>query len=151
MFEIAGIVALVAIAIVWLLTFVNMRGVGEAGFISLITTILKLIPLILVALVGLFVLDLGNFSPVNTSGEGAAAAIAASAALTLWAFLGMESATVPAGNVDRPEITIPRATILGTTVAAALYIAVTVASFGVIPPSELTGSTAPEIGPAAHG
>jgi amino acid transporter len=69
--------------------------------------------------------------------------LAACSALTLWAFLGLESATVPAGNVDRPEVTIPRATVLGTVFAALVYILVTVAAFGVVPLAELARSTAP--------
>ncbi len=41
-------------------------------------------------------------------------AITATVALTLWAFLGLESGTTPAEHVHDPERTIPRATILGT-------------------------------------
>jgi amino acid transporter len=63
--------------------------------------------------------------------------------LTLWAFLGLESATVPAGNVRRPEVTIPRATILGTSIAAVIYILVTIAAIGLVPPEVLETSTAP--------
>ncbi len=67
----------------------------------------------------------------------------ATAALTLWAFLGLESATVPADDVREPEKTIPRATVLGTLGAAAVYILGTVAVLGVIAPSALAESTAP--------
>lgn len=44
--------------------------------------------------------------------------INATAALTLWAFLGVESATVPAGNVENPGKIIPRATLIGVLVVA---------------------------------
>ena len=65
------------------------------------------------------------------------------AALTLWAFLGLESATVPAGNVRNPDSTIPRATIVGTAFAAALYILVTIVAFGVVSAEQLAESSAP--------
>lgn len=137
----AGLAA--ALGAIWLLTWVNARGVSEAGMVQLITTVLKLLPLLVIAAVGLAYVDPGNFTPVNVSEESNAAAVAACAALTLWAFIGLESATVPAGDVDEPERTIPRATIIGTSVAAIVYIMVTVVALGVLPTADLRTSTAP--------
>jgi APA family basic amino acid/polyamine antiporter len=128
---------------IWLLTFVNIRGVRQAGTVQWATTVLKLIPLGVVALLGLFWLDGGNFTPFNVSGDSNFGAITAAATLTLWAFIGLESATVPAEDVEDPERTIPRATLIGTGVTAAVYILGTVAVMGVIPMDTLAGSTAP--------
>ena len=97
----------------------------------------------LLGVIGLTFIDTSHFTPANVSGEGTAAAIAATGALTLWAFLGLESATVPAGDVVAPERTIPRATIIGTVLAAVIYIVITVIAFGVLPLAELRTSTAP--------
>ena len=41
-----------ALAAIWLLTWINIRGVQEAGAIQLITTVLKLVPLLFVAVLG---------------------------------------------------------------------------------------------------
>ena len=139
--KIAGLVT--ALSAIWLLTWINIRGVREAGTVQLITTVLKLIPLLLIAAVGLAYIDPGRFEPLNVSEESNGAALAACAALTLWAFLGLESATVPAGDVDQPERTIPRATIFGTTLAAVVYILITVVAFGLVPLSALESSSAP--------
>ena len=139
--QLAGLAT--ALSAIWLLTWINARGVGAAGMVQLVTTILKVLPLLLVGVVGLAYVDTGHFSPANISGETDAAAIAACAALTLWAFIGLESATVPAGDVVDPARTIPRATIIGTSLAALVYIAVTVVAFGVVPVSELKTSSAP--------
>jgi APA family basic amino acid/polyamine antiporter len=135
--------AVTAAAAIWLLSWVNARGVRDAGIVQLATTVLKLIPLIAVGLLGLLYFKFGNFTPFNPSGEPFLVAISATATLTLWAFLGLESATIPAEDVVEPERTIPRATILGTLVAAIVYILGTVAVMGVIAPALLTGSTAP--------
>ena len=135
-------VALAAGAI-WVLTWVNIRGVRQAGSVQAVTTILKLIPLAAVALLGLFWLDGGNFTPFNVSGDSNFGAITAAATLTLWAFIGLESATVPAEDVEDAERTIPRATMIGTAVTALVYILGTVAVMGVIPMDVLAGSTAP--------
>jgi APA family basic amino acid/polyamine antiporter len=128
---------------IWFLSWVNLRGVRTAGVVQLVTTILKLAPLVAVGTLGLLYFRAGNFIPFNASGEPLLAAVTATAALTLWAFLGLESATIPADDVIDPERTIPRATILGTFVAAVVYILGTVAVMGVIAPALLAGSMAP--------
>jgi len=133
----------VVLSVLWLLTWVNARGVREAGSVQLVTTVLKLLPLIAVATFGLAFIDPGNFRPFNISGTSGFSAVTASAALTLWAFLGFESATVPAEEIVDPERTIPRATIIGTVFTATLYILATVAVMGVIPPAVLAQSGAP--------
>ena len=51
----------------------------------------------------------------------------------MFAFLGIESATVPAGDVIDPRRTIPRATVLGTVVSALIYILGTAVVMGVMP------------------
>lgn len=133
----------VALGSIWLLTLVNIRGVKEAGAIQVITTVLKLVPLVLIGTLGFFWVDKANFSPVNVSGMSNMAAISAAAALTLWAYLGLESATVPSGEVINPEKTIPRATIIGVLIAAAVYISVTTVAIGVLPSATLAASSAP--------
>jgi basic amino acid/polyamine antiporter, APA family len=61
----------------------------------------------------------------------------------LWAYLGLESATVPSGEVVEPEKTIPRATILGVLIAAFVYISVSAVAMGVLPAETLAVSSAP--------
>lgn len=135
--------ASVAIGTIWILTLVNARGVRSGGMVQLVTTVLKLVPLVLVATLGLLYFDPDNFLPLNQSGRSSFSAITATVTLTLWAFLGLESATVPAADVRDPERTIPRATIIGTAAASLVYIFGTVAVMGALPPSELAVSTAP--------
>jgi len=138
-----GLSLLVALMAIWGLTLVNIRGVAAAGAVQVITTILKLVPLLVIGTLGFHWVDSANFHPANVSGTSDLAAISAAAALTLWAYLGLESATVPAGDVVRPERTIPRATILGVLIAAVVYIAVTTVAIGVLPGSTLAHSAAP--------
>jgi len=135
--------ATVALAAIWLLTWINALGVRLGGWVQGVTTVLKLLPLLAIATVGLFFIEGGNFSPFNASGGSAFGAITAAAALTLWAFIGLESATVPAEDVADPKRTIPRSTIIGTLLTALVYILGTVAVMGVIPAGVLAGSNAP--------
>ena len=135
--------AFAALLAIWVLTIVNVAGVRNAGFVQLLTTVLKLVPLVGIAAFGIFYLDTSNFSPFNPSGESTFSAVSACAALTLWAFLGLESATIPADNIKNPSKTIPRATMLGTIIAAIVYVVGTVAVMGVLPRQTLADSTAP--------
>jgi amino acid transporter len=61
----------------------------------------------------------------------------------MFAFLGLESATVPADDVEDAERTIPRSTILGISIAATLYVLGTVVVMGVVPRDQLVTSVAP--------
>jgi APA family basic amino acid/polyamine antiporter len=135
--------ALSALVVIWLLTGVNALGVRETGIVQLVTTVLKLTPLVLISLFGLFHFQAAHFQPFNPSGASPLAALTATATLTLWAFVGIESATIPAENVRDPSRTIFRATVAGTIATAAVYILSTMAVMGVIPLDRLAVSTAP--------
>ena len=135
--------AFTGLLVIWVLTWVNTRGIRETGFVQRATTLLKLLPLCLVPLFGLFYMDLSHFKPFNLSGTSGFGAITATASLTLWAFLGIESATVPAGQLRDPETTIPRATLWGTRIVALVYVGGSVAILGLIPPDVLRHSQAP--------
>ncbi|HEX2496711.1 MAG TPA: amino acid permease [Gaiellaceae bacterium] len=131
-----------SIALVWAMTLVNLAGVREAGRVQLVTAVIKFVPLLLIGVVGLFYIDTDNFQPFTTV-EGFDWGINAAALLTLWAFVGLESATVPAEEVKDPERTIPRATIIGTAGVAAVYLLSSFALFGMIPSATLAESTSP--------
>ncbi len=135
--------AAAAISVLWLLTFVNLRGVHRAGQVQVATTILKALPLVAIGIFGFLSFNGAHFTPFNPSGSSPIAAISATITLTLWAFTGLESGTVPAADIRDPARTIPRATILGTLLTAAIYIVSTVAVMGIISPNELATSTAP--------
>ena len=131
------------LALIWIFTWINARGIKESGKIQLITTIFKILPLLFVIIVGLFFFEFDNFPAFNLTGESNFSAISAVATLTLYAFLGIECATIPAGNIENPDKTIPRATMLGTIIVTILYILGTVVLFGVLPLDILQNSPAP--------
>ena len=133
----------IGLGAMWLVTAVNTRGVKEAGLFQSVTTYTKLVPFVGISVFGLFWVDWTTFETINPSGQPFLGALAATAPLTMFAFLGIESATVPAGDVIDPRRTIPRATVLGTLVAALIYILGTTTVLGVIPREVLVKSSAP--------
>jgi APA family basic amino acid/polyamine antiporter len=139
-----------AITAVWVLTAVNAAGVRRAGVVQTATTALKLVPLLALAFLGLFFVHRSHFTPFNPSGQSTFGAVSAVATLTLWAFTGVESATIPAQEVQDPRRTIPRATVLGALVVALVYLLGTVAVMGILPTSTLANSTAPFADAAAQ-
>ncbi|OUR94646.1 amino acid permease [Flavobacteriales bacterium 34_180_T64] len=131
------------LSLIWVLTWVNSQGIKESGKIQRITTIIKILPLIFIIIFGAFFFDIDNFPKFNLTGESDFSAISAVAALTLYAFLGIECATIPAENIMNPDKTIPKATMLGAILVTILYILGTVVLFGVLPIDILQNSPAP--------
>jgi APA family basic amino acid/polyamine antiporter len=128
---------------IWAVVLINLRGVKAAGIFAQVTTYTKLVPFAAIALIGLFFIDTSHFSEFNPSGKSLLGASAALAPLTMFAFLGLESATVPAGDVKDPKRTIPRSTVLGITIATLLYVLGTTAVMGLVPREQLVNSVAP--------
>ncbi len=104
---------------------------------------LKFVPLAVIGIVGLFYIHGAQLHAVHAGARRVRLAHQRAATLALWAFIGLESATVPAEEVKDPEKTIPRATILGTLATTLLYVVALVAIVGVLSQAALAGSSAP--------
>jgi basic amino acid/polyamine antiporter, APA family len=139
----ALVAAITGLGFIWLLTWVNTLGIRASGEVQLVTTILKLIPLVAIGITGLFFIHLNYFTPFNRSGGPVFPAIISTATLTLFAFLGIECATIPAESVARPEKTIPKATMIGTILTTVIYIFTTISIMGIIPAKNLQNSVTP--------
>ncbi|WP_327265256.1 amino acid permease [Streptomyces sp. NBC_01232] len=134
---------LAALAVQWLPALANLAGTRYVGAVQVVATVLKFAPLLLVAVGGLFFFDPANLGPFRATDQSAAGAVSASAAILLFSYLGVESATVSAGEVRDPARNVGRATILGTVGAATVYLLGTVAVFGLVAHDRLVSSTAP--------
>ncbi len=137
-----GSSAAVTLFFLWVLTFVNIYGIKASGWVQSVTTILKVLPLIAISALGLFAVRGETVAaaagiPLSLSGTTAAAT------LTLWALLGLESATIPASKVRDPGRTIPLATLLGTVLTALICIIACTTVLLLVPPATLARSNAP--------
>lgn len=132
------------IALLFIITAINLRGVNTAGKAEFLLTLLKIIPLLVVPIAALFIFDIKNF---NLTPQVASQSISVSLChvvlLTLWGFIGLESATAPAGSVKNPSKTIPRAIVLGTICVALLYFVNSLGIMGAMPGEQLMISKAP--------
>lgn len=134
--------ALTALAAIWVLVAINIAGIRGAGVVQVLTTILKLAPLLALSLFGFVHFNPQLLAPTAHAGAPMQA-ISLCVAATLFAFIGVECASIPAGHVRDPEKTIPRATLLGTAIAAVFYILCTLAVMGLVPAATLAHSNAP--------
>ena len=135
--------ALVALALIWTLTLVSIRGVREATIAQLAMTLLKIVPLVVVIALAVFTGSSAHLPELNPSGGSPLAVLSATALLTMWAFVGFEVGAVPAGNVVNATRTIPRAVVCGAILVAVVYIASTAAVMALVPGDVLKHSTAP--------
>jgi APA family basic amino acid/polyamine antiporter len=134
---------LITSGILWFFTIINIMGVKGAGIVSIVTTILKVGALVVFVIIAAMHFNpdmLGTVSSVKVSGMST---LPAAIAIALWAFVGIESATVPAGEIKNPGINIRRSTIYGTLIAATIYIIVSIVGMGVLDQSTLASSNAP--------
>jgi APA family basic amino acid/polyamine antiporter len=124
-------------------TAVNVSGLRQAGRMQLFTTVLKLVPLVLFGLIGLAWIKMDYYVPFNPSGKSLVQVGSSVAALTLWAFLGLEAATVPSASIRDPERTVPRATVIGVLIAGLATMLTCTVVLGLLPADVLQHSAAP--------
>lgn len=135
--------AVAALAAIWVLTGINMLGIAQAGRTQVVLTIAKLVPLLGIGLLGLLWIEPGDLARTADAAPLGIGALATVTALTLWAFVGLECATVPAQHVRDAARAIPRATLLGTALVTLIYLLCTVGVMAVVPAGELARSNAP--------
>lgn len=135
--------AATALTALWLATAVNLIGLRAVGSAQVTTVILKLVPLVAIVAAGLPEVDAAHLVPSLSDGDVSWSAVTAAAALTIWAFQGLESATIPADQVTDATRLVPRATWIGTALAGLVTIAACSVVQGLIAPAELAASSAP--------
>lgn len=133
----------VALALIWTFTAVNIRGVSEAAWVQFVMTILKLIPLCVIIALGVFAGSVDTLPDYNPQKLSVGQAVATTALLTMWAFIGVEAAVIPASDVDNAKRTLPRAVVSGAVTVALIYIFATFAVMMLVPSDVLVTSEAP--------
>ncbi|OOF54948.1 putrescine-ornithine antiporter [Rodentibacter genomosp. 2] len=137
-------IALWTIFTLWLATVLNFGGARITGNISSFTIWGVIIPVVGICIVGWYWFDgslyINSWNPHNVP---TFEAIGVSISMTLWAFLGLESACANSDAVENPEKNVPIAVLGGTIGAAVIYIVSTNVIAGIVPNMDLAQSTAP--------
>src|SRR5471030_981327 len=137
-------VGLATIGLLWLTTIANFGGASVTGKIGAITVWGVIAPVVVVSTLGWFWFDSATYAAGwNPHDKSWLDAASASVAITLWAFLGLESACANTDAVENPERNVPISVLGGTIGAAVIYIASTNVIAGIVPNMDLAASTAP--------
>jgi len=132
-----------AIGIIVLFTAINIRGMREASTVQLVTTVIKIIPLVFLGVAGIMFGEVQEIPAVNPDNNSFFQLVAGLCLLVMFAFIGVESATLPSEDTIDPHKTIPRASILGTLTAVIVYMLAMLGLMSIIPLAELQQSTSP--------
>jgi APA family basic amino acid/polyamine antiporter len=138
---------LLAQAILWTFTLVNVAGVKAGGCVSVAATVLKIVPLLVLAVALIPAAHLENLQPFAPQGFGS---LLPAVGIIAWLFVGAESVTVPAEEVRDAGPTIRRAARAGYALAAGVYLLVAAALAVGVAPAAIAGSPSP-LAVAARG
>ncbi|MDY0970407.1 putrescine-ornithine antiporter [Siccibacter turicensis] len=137
-------IGIATIVVLWICTLANIGGARITGQISGITVWGVIVPVVGLCVIGWFWFSPARYvSAWNPHHLPLFSAVGSSIAMTLWAFLGLESACANAEVVENPERNVPIAVLGGTLGAAVIYIVSTNVIAGIVPNLNLAHSTAP--------
>jgi amino acid transporter len=122
------------------LALANIRGAKTGAHLVEGLTVLKLAPLLLLIVVGAFAIEPAN---LEWSGVPSASMIANGSLVLVFAFMGIEMAVTPGGEIRDPARTVPRAILAALAIITALYIAIQLVAQGVLGPGLAENRTAP--------
>lgn len=142
--------ALVAAMGIGVLTWVNIKGISEAATVQLVLTILKIVPLTVIIGLGIAYGDIDNFPSFNPQQLSMTEALASTALLTMWAFIGIEAAVIPTGDVENPKKTVPIAVVSAALSVSFLYVGASIAIMFLVPSEVLAASESPFVDAASH-
>jgi APA family basic amino acid/polyamine antiporter len=140
---------LVAIAAAVLISLLNYFGVKKAGEFQLVFTVLKvaiILGIVLVCFSGAGSAagrGWSNFATTFTGAKGGVAGFMAALVAALWAYDGWNDLNMVAGEVKRPERSIPIALIAGVATVGLLYVLVNAGVQYVLPASAIAASPRP--------
>ena len=139
----AGVPAIRAPVIVGtftLLAAVNVRGIEQGTRLVMVASVAKLLPLLVFVGVGVFFVEPANLV-ISTAPP--ASDLARAAMMLVFAFMGVESALVPSGEVRDPARSVPRALALAMIGVTVLYMCIHLVAAGILGPRLATATVAP--------
>lgn len=132
------------LGLIWLTTGAYILGARAASRFAALALVIGLVPLVIAVAAGVSAFNSETFAASwSPSGNSLTESVPASLAVIFWAFLGVETAAVLSVRVRNPARDVGRASIAGVLLAAVVYVAASVAVFGVIPAGVLAESSSP--------
>lgn len=122
------------------LTLINIRGVKLGSGTVQAVTAGKLIPILILLAFGFFAVRASNLS---WPGMPSAADTSRASVMLIFAFMGVESALTPSGEVKNPARTVPRAILIALGLVTVLYIGIQIVAQGILGAELATNTKSP--------
>lgn len=137
-------VCISTIVVLWVCTASNFMGASITGKLSSVAVWCVIIPVLVLSVIGWFWFDPQLYvASWNPHDKPFFSAVGASISMTLWAFLGLESACANSDAIDNPEKNVPIAVMAATIGVAIIYIVSTNIIAGIVPNADLVATNAP--------
>lgn len=134
---------LTGVIVIWLCSAVNFSSLLMISRLQKWITILKITPILAVICIGVWYVDWQMINLNNLSDTNLFQSITTTTTLALFAFLGLESATINSNSTRDSAKTVGKAGVLAMSITTLLYLSSSVVIFGLLPMSTLQESTAP--------
>ncbi len=136
---------LIAIAATILISLLNYIGIRKAGDFQLFFTVLKIAIVLGIVAVGFSYVHgtWSNFTSTYAGAKGGFTGFMAALVAALWAYDGWNDLNMVAGEVRKPERSIPLALIFGVATVGLLYILMNAAVQYAMPASAIAASPRP--------
>ena len=142
------IIRVVVMALVYgSLVIINIRSVRAGAGAVTAVTLAKLLPLLFFVCAGIFFIHPTN---IGWPGWPGSKALGDSVLLLIFAFVGIEVALIPSGEVRNPARTVPRAIYIALAITTVLYIAIQIVAQGTLGADLANHSNTPLAEAAAH-
>jgi basic amino acid/polyamine antiporter, APA family len=132
----------VAVAAIVLLSAINIAGVKPGSRVLNVFVVLKVAALAILIVAGL-VLPPSDGWTASTQSVASPLALGAALVPILFAYGGWQNANYVAEEVNRPEVTLPRALLAGTAIVVAVYVLANVSYLRALGVSGLAQSPTP--------
>jgi APA family basic amino acid/polyamine antiporter len=132
--------ALLMAAVLTAAAVINIRSVGGGARLVEVASVAKLVPLLLFVVVGAFFVR-GDYLSWETSPP--VMTVMSTAGVLIFAFLGIEGALQPSGEVRAPSRTVPMAVFLAMAGVVVLYISIQAVAQGLLGPALPSDRVAP--------
>lgn len=135
---------------VWLFFYLILNGVKEAAIINRIATFAKIVPILMFIVLALIAFEADVFAGNFWGGDGSYSWSAlfeqakGTMLITVFVFLGIEGASVYS-RFARRRADVGKATVIGFLSVLAVFMLVTLSSYGVLSQSELAGVAQPSM------
>lgn len=123
---------IICLALIWTLTYLNIRGIQVVGNSAIVLNVLLLVPFVILAVLGAIHWNTNPFSPFLAPGKGAGLAFSSGIMLAIWLYSGWDKMSTAIEEVDNPQRNFPLALAICVPMVVATYAVPTAAPLAAL-------------------